>query len=152
MMQDDLKVQMHQGTAVIRGRAGWSEPSGQRTQIRFTDTWLKRDGRWQCIATHESSIGTAPDDTEVSALTTLTPEHKKLAMRAGNWTWKGEQVNIDSEESPYGQGGPFSGRSEERVVLGGLFLLSSESTWELSVDNGNTWKHWATMRREKAKK
>jgi hypothetical protein len=25
-------------------------------QIRFTDTWIKRDGRWQCVAAHNSTI------------------------------------------------------------------------------------------------
>jgi hypothetical protein len=25
-------------------------------QNRFTDTWIKRDGRWQCVAAHNSTI------------------------------------------------------------------------------------------------
>jgi ketosteroid isomerase-like protein len=25
-------------------------------RFRWTDTWLKRDGRWQCIATHENQL------------------------------------------------------------------------------------------------
>lgn len=26
------------------------------TKYRYTDTWLKRNGTWQCVATHESRI------------------------------------------------------------------------------------------------
>ncbi len=37
-------------TAVLRGEAGTG------TRYRYTDTWLRRGGRWQCVATHESRV------------------------------------------------------------------------------------------------
>jgi hypothetical protein len=46
-----------------------------------------------------------------------------LKRQAGNWIWQGEQVDIDVDDSPYGQGGKFSGSSKSRLVLGGRFLL-----------------------------
>jgi ketosteroid isomerase-like protein len=39
-------------TATRRGKPG---PAAV-TRYRYTDTWLRRDGSWQCVATHESSL------------------------------------------------------------------------------------------------
>ena len=61
-------------------------------------------------------IGTAlaeqPKDTQKR-----TAEHKILKRLAGNWTWTGEQVDIDAEDSPYGQGGKFSGSSKSPFYI-----------------------------------
>jgi len=57
-----------------------------------------------------------------------------LKHLAGNWVWAGEQVDIDTDDSPYGQGGKFSGSSESRLVLGGRFLLGE---WQEKSPEGN---------------
>jgi ketosteroid isomerase-like protein len=63
---DDMKVQTHGQTAVVTGRA---TIKGQATGIapgvyRFTDTFVTRDGRWQCVATQATavapSVGASP--------------------------------------------------------------------------------------------
>jgi uncharacterized protein (TIGR02246 family) len=53
MHVDDLKVRVFGDTAVAVGLE--TEQSGYKGkdssgQYRFTDTWLKRDGRWLCVA------------------------------------------------------------------------------------------------------
>ncbi len=50
---DDLKVRVYGEMAVVLGlETEKSQNRGQDNsgQYRFTDTWLKRDGRWLCVA------------------------------------------------------------------------------------------------------
>ena len=46
--------------AVVAGtaRETGTTPEGQRftSATRFTDTWMERDGRWQCIASHATQL------------------------------------------------------------------------------------------------
>lgn len=58
---ENLKVQVHGDTAVVSGRQ--TEKATYKGKdasgvFRITDTWLRRDGRWQCIASHLSKIVT----------------------------------------------------------------------------------------------
>jgi uncharacterized protein (TIGR02246 family) len=39
-------------TATLRGKKG----TAAVTRYRYTDTWLLRDGVWQCVATHENRL------------------------------------------------------------------------------------------------
>ena len=48
----DLAVATGLYTAVSRGKGG----PGARTRYRYTDTWLRRKGSWQCVATHENRV------------------------------------------------------------------------------------------------
>lgn len=50
----------------IRGTAAAIDPSGKVVaRVRFTDVYAYRDGRWQCVAGHESLI--APDEHQKEA-------------------------------------------------------------------------------------
>jgi uncharacterized protein (TIGR02246 family) len=42
------------GTFVGKGKDASGKPLDER--VRFTDTWLKMDGKWLCIATHDSPL------------------------------------------------------------------------------------------------
>jgi ketosteroid isomerase-like protein len=57
---DDLAVRVYGNTAVVTGReAGSCRGKGGeplRFRQRFTDVFVQRSGRWQCVATHESPI------------------------------------------------------------------------------------------------
>ena len=56
---DDLKVRVFGDTAVAYGlETEKSKYQGQDTsgQYRFTDVFIKRDGRWQAISTHISRV------------------------------------------------------------------------------------------------
>ncbi|MGH9934860.1 MAG: DUF4440 domain-containing protein [Blastocatellia bacterium] len=59
-LNEDVQVRLYGETAVITGRivtklkVGDQEFPGFAT--RFTDTWLKRQGRWQVIARHYSRV------------------------------------------------------------------------------------------------
>ncbi len=90
-------------------------------KYRFTDTWVKRDGRWQCVATHASKV---PDGTEKTTTTQVSPEMKKLEVFVGDWTYEGQQMEPPVEGLPYGEAGTFSGKLTVRFVLDGAFQES----------------------------
>ena len=48
----DLAVVTGLYAATRRGRQGPAAVS----RYRYTDTWLRREGSWQCVATHESAL------------------------------------------------------------------------------------------------
>ena len=59
----DLKVMVFGDTAIAIGtfRAKGTDPSGKPLDAkeRFTDTWTKMaNGKWQCVASHQSPIKT----------------------------------------------------------------------------------------------
>ena len=56
---DDVTVRLYGNTAVVRGLI--TEKSKLRDKdtsgkSRFTDVFVKRDGRWQAVASHESNL------------------------------------------------------------------------------------------------
>jgi len=58
-VKDEMKVRVYGDAAVVTGRDTIKETyKGKDTsdQYRFTDTWVKRAGRWQCVAAHSSVI------------------------------------------------------------------------------------------------
>ena len=56
---DDYKVRVYGDAAVVTGRWTGKETLNSKDtsgQYRWTDTWVKRAGRWQCVASHNSKI------------------------------------------------------------------------------------------------
>ena len=56
---DDMKVMLYGGTAVVTGRStlkGVNKGQEWTSQSRFTDVFVRRDGRWQIVAGHASRI------------------------------------------------------------------------------------------------
>jgi ketosteroid isomerase-like protein len=56
---DEWKVGVYGDAAVVMARNTLKMRSaGKETtsQNRFTDTWVKRDGRWQCVTAHNSTV------------------------------------------------------------------------------------------------
>jgi len=55
----DVQVQVYGDTAVMSSRGNYrAEANGQKItdSFRTTDVWLRHDGRWQLIASHDSQI------------------------------------------------------------------------------------------------
>lgn len=50
----DLHVRIYGATAYVRGIGINSQNGRPAGRTRFTDIFLYRDGRWQCVAGHES--------------------------------------------------------------------------------------------------
>ena len=59
MGPDDMKARVYGDAAVVTGRNTSKETlKGKDISglYRWTDTWIKEAGRWQCVATHASMI------------------------------------------------------------------------------------------------
>ncbi len=53
----DLHAHVQGDSGYIRGTAAAINPEGKTVaRVRFTDVYVYRDGRWQCVAGHESLI------------------------------------------------------------------------------------------------
>jgi len=56
---DEIKVYLNGDTAIVSGRwRGKFTEKGKPMDVseRFTDTWVKRNGQWRCIASHGSTL------------------------------------------------------------------------------------------------
>ena len=56
---EDSKVRIYGDTAIITGRylSKWLDKDKEKvSESRYTDTYLKRNGRWQVVASHLSNI------------------------------------------------------------------------------------------------
>jgi ketosteroid isomerase-like protein len=59
MAIDDLRVRVLGDVAIVTGRTTASGSYRGQTGtavLRFTDVFVRRDGRWQCVASHGSSV------------------------------------------------------------------------------------------------
>jgi len=50
---NDVKVRFYGTTAIAQGSETWGKRSGERGRFVWTDTWLKRNGRWQIVAAED---------------------------------------------------------------------------------------------------
>lgn len=56
----ELKAHVHGDVGYIRGLATATDAQGKVVaQVRFTDIYVYREARWQCVAAHESLIANA---------------------------------------------------------------------------------------------
>lgn len=56
---DGMKARVYGDAAVVTGRSTFKTKLKGKdisAQFRFTDTWIRKAGRWQCVATHVSEI------------------------------------------------------------------------------------------------
>ncbi len=59
MVTDEMKAYVYGEAAVVIGHntvKGTYQGTDFSIQYRWTDTWVKLDGRWQCVATAESMM------------------------------------------------------------------------------------------------
>jgi ketosteroid isomerase-like protein len=58
-VSDEMKARVYGDAAVVTGRNTVKETLKGKDisgQYRWTDTWIKKAGRWQCVASHGSRI------------------------------------------------------------------------------------------------
>lgn len=123
---EDTRVKLYGNMAVVKGVVKWSDAGGTKNQSLFTETWQRRDGRWQCLATHESG------EQEI-VTPEKTPGYEKMKRLLGYWTYEG---NVDSQwkDTPFGPTGKFKGEFQARFVLNGNFV---EEHWQDVYEDGS---------------
>jgi ketosteroid isomerase-like protein len=50
---NDVKVRFYGDTAIAQGSETWEKRSGERGRFVWTDTWIRRNGRWQIVAAED---------------------------------------------------------------------------------------------------
>jgi ketosteroid isomerase-like protein len=58
-VQDDFTVKEYGDTAVVRFTlhlAGLRQGQRVESQVRYTDVWIIRGGRWQCVSSHSTQV------------------------------------------------------------------------------------------------
>lgn len=58
-VQDDFRVAIYGDTAVVWFTLHLAGLSGGREielTLRYTDVWIRRDGRWQCVSAHSTRV------------------------------------------------------------------------------------------------
>jgi aminopeptidase C len=50
---NEVKVRFYGDTAIAQGDESWERRSGERGRFVWTDTWIRRNGRWQIVATED---------------------------------------------------------------------------------------------------
>ena len=49
---DDVRIRIIGDTAIIHARTRYCKASGEPAAGRYTDVWILRSGRWECVAAH----------------------------------------------------------------------------------------------------
>lgn len=58
-VQDDFRVAVYGETAVVwftLNLVGMRQGQEAELTLRYTDVWVRRDGRWQCVSTHSTRV------------------------------------------------------------------------------------------------
>ena len=50
---NEVKVRFYGDTAIAQGDESWERRSGERGRFVWTDTWIRRNGRWQIVAAED---------------------------------------------------------------------------------------------------
>ena len=50
---NEVKVRFYGNTAVAQRHESWERRSGERGRFVWTDTWVKRNGKWQIVAAED---------------------------------------------------------------------------------------------------
>jgi hypothetical protein len=53
---DYAHVRFFGDTAVVQGSETWTRKGGRKGRFLWTDTWLRRNGKWQIIAAEDDSL------------------------------------------------------------------------------------------------
>jgi len=59
VVNHDMKVRVYGDAAVVTGHSTYKEMVQGKDisgEYRWTDTWIKKGSRWQCVADHASSV------------------------------------------------------------------------------------------------
>lgn len=59
VVNHDMKVRVYGDAAVVNGHSTYKEAVQGKDisgEYRWTDTWIKKVGRWQCVADHASRV------------------------------------------------------------------------------------------------
>jgi ketosteroid isomerase-like protein len=57
---NEIKVRFYGDNAIAQGDESWERRSGERGRFVWTDTWIRRNGRWQIVAAEDLIVPERP--------------------------------------------------------------------------------------------
>jgi ketosteroid isomerase-like protein len=54
LVADDVKIRVIGDFAIIHGRTSYTTPDGAQAFGRYTDCWVRQNGRWLAVSAHVS--------------------------------------------------------------------------------------------------
>jgi ketosteroid isomerase-like protein len=57
---NEVKVRFYGDTAIAQGDETWERRTGERGRFVWTDTWIRRNGRWRIVAAQDLSAPESP--------------------------------------------------------------------------------------------
>jgi len=52
----EVNVRIYGDAAVAQGTESWQKKSGERGRYAWTDTWIRRNGKWQVVASEDVKL------------------------------------------------------------------------------------------------
>ena len=53
---EDVLIRRMGDTAIIHARTRYTKPDGAEGSGRYTDVWMRQDGRWLCVSAHVTRL------------------------------------------------------------------------------------------------
>jgi ketosteroid isomerase-like protein len=53
---NEVKIRFYGDTAVAQGSEAWERRTGERGRFVWTDTWIRRHGRWEIVAAEDLTV------------------------------------------------------------------------------------------------
>lgn len=53
---EDVLIRIMGGTAIIHARTAYTKPDGTQGGGRYTDVWMRQDGRWLAVSAHVTRL------------------------------------------------------------------------------------------------
>ena len=63
-----IEIRLYGDAAVVQGNESWEDKDGTPGKFVWTDTWIRRDGRWQIVAAEDVVAAEDPLSTVVPGL------------------------------------------------------------------------------------
>ena len=56
LMAEDVLIRILGDTALIHARTAYTKPDGSAGGGRYTDVWIRQNGRWLCVSAHVTRL------------------------------------------------------------------------------------------------
>ena len=111
---DQLQVRVFDMAAVVTGRTTVTTTgaNADTVRLRFTDVFIRRDGRWQVVASQATSLATEPDQTVYK--TSSLPNWAGETLRAPAFS---DKYDLHYGLNPYYLRGDFDGDGAADVAV-----------------------------------
>ncbi len=157
---EDLQARVYGDTGVTTGIAvekGYYKDVDISGRYRFTDTWVKRDGRWQCVATHASKVAAGGDEQSLEgvwvaqeqkfagSVQNLEGKRHSKTFQDGQWCAVSHDASTGEVETVLGGAYTFDGKMLKETIAyvnvdEALQYVGATFTYDIRFENGRFYQ------------